>query len=124
MLLRSSLCRYFFPIIIEFGFFILTSDVCPLYDDLVLSSFVFLWMMEKHHGLTIVHENKGIYVDYLGRAYCYWTEGTGSKKESQTATEIYLEERQYLFGSRTGGKHVILIEVFVLYLYFSHTVST
>ncbi|XP_031621629.1 uncharacterized protein LOC116339736 [Contarinia nasturtii] len=45
---------------------------------------------------------RGIYIDYLGRAYCYWTEGTGSKKEAHTASEIYLEQRQYLLGGRTG----------------------
>lgn len=51
---------------------------------------------------TIVYGNKGIYIDFLGRAHCHWTEGTGSKKETYTGSEIYLEERQYLLGNRTG----------------------
>lgn len=56
----------------------------------------------KYRQSSIVYGNKGIYIDYLGRAYCYWTEGTGSKKEAHTASEIYLEQRQYLLGGRTG----------------------
>lgn len=31
-----------------------------------------------------------------------WTEGTSSKKEAHTGSEIYLEERQYLLGGRHG----------------------
>lgn len=48
---------------------------------------------------------KGIFIEFLGKAYCHWTEGTGSKKETLTATEIYLDERQYLLGGRTGESH-------------------
>lgn len=96
LLLSSSFCHNF-PII-EFSCFLFIS----LFDDSEFS------LRDGKHLTTIRSvcswKWKGIYVDYLGRAYCYWTEGTGSKKESHTATEIYLEERQYLFGSATG-KH-------------------
>lgn len=53
-------------------------------------------------GIHGKNKIKGIFIEFLGRAYCHWTEGTGSKKEAHTATEIYLDERQYLFGGRTG----------------------
>lgn len=49
-----------------------------------------------------MHGNKGIYIEFLGKAHCHWTEGTGSKKETHTGSEIYLDDRQYLFGGRTG----------------------
>lgn len=65
-----------------------------------------------HNWPVCLWKWKGIYVDFLGRSYCYWTEGTGSKKESHTATEIYLEERQYLFGSATGKHSKVIVSAF------------
>lgn len=47
-------------------------------------------------------EIQGIYIEFLGKSHCHWTEGSGSKKETYTGTEIYLDERQYLLGDRTG----------------------
>lgn len=44
----------------------------------------------------------GIYIEFLGKAHCQWTEGTGSRKETHTGTETYLEDRHYYAGGRTG----------------------
>lgn len=44
----------------------------------------------------------GIYIEFLGKAHCQWTEGTGNKKETHTGSEIYLENRLYFVGGRTG----------------------
>lgn len=49
----------------------------------------------------------GIYIEFLGKAQCQWTEGTGNKKETHTGTEIYLENRHYFIGGRTGKLRVI-----------------
>lgn len=51
---------------------------------------------------TDIYGNKGIFIEFLGRAHCHWTEGSGSKKETYSGTEIYMDERRYLFGGRTG----------------------
>lgn len=103
LLLFNSFCFFFW--IIEFRF------VISFASEIHYCSIGVVAFAEKHI-MVIVYGNKGIYVDYLGRAYCYWTEGTGSKKESHSATEIYVEERQYLFGNSTG-KHVGFMQVFV-----------
>lgn len=51
---------------------------------------------------NVIGINQGIFIEFLGKAYCQWSEGTGNKKETHTGTEIYLEERHYFVGGRTG----------------------
>lgn len=52
--------------------------------------------------------NIGIYIEFLGKAHCHWTEGSGSKKETYNGSEIYLEERQWVLGNANGeyGPHL------------------
>lgn len=108
-------CRFhlIFIVMIQFPFFrdltiIIIENIfyrCPLYNDLFAVVTVLCVVMKKQQRQwpnTNVYGNKGIYIDFLGRAHCHWTEGTGSKKESHTGLEIYLEQRQYLLGGRTG----------------------
>lgn len=49
-----------------------------------------------------IYGNIGIYIEFLGKAHCHWTEGSGSKKETYSGSETYLEERQYLLGNHNG----------------------
>lgn len=65
-------------------------------------------------------ENKGIYIEFLGKAHCHWTEGSGSKKETYSGSETYLEERQYLLGNHNGELLYAWPNLFiVLYCVFS-----
>lgn len=57
----------------------------------------------------------GIYIEFLGRAYCEWAEGTGNRKETHTGTETYLEERQYFIGGRTGKYYSSYFNYYFLY---------
>lgn len=67
---------------------------------------------------------KGIFIEFLGKAYCHWTEGSGNKKETHTGTETYLEERIYFVGQRTGKYTLPLLfysfplDSFLCFFYF------
>lgn len=49
-----------------------------------------------------IYGNVGIYIEFLGKAHCHWTEGSGTKKETYNGSEIYLDERQYILGNHNG----------------------
>lgn len=68
--------------------------------------------------------HKGIYIEFLGKAHCEWTEGTGNRKETHTGTEVYLEERHYFAGSRTGKYFPIwLTIVSISFIFYFCTIS-
>lgn len=49
----------------------------------------------------------GIYINIIGKAYCYWTEGMGDNKKIHTGEDLYLVKRIYLVGDADGEFCVI-----------------
>lgn len=45
---------------------------------------------------------KGITINIKGQAYCRWTQGSGDSKKTYIGSEVYLNEKEYLIGDKTG----------------------
>lgn len=44
----------------------------------------------------------GISIKIDGKAYCRWTQGSGDSKKTYIGEEVYLSERTYVVGDKTG----------------------
>lgn len=44
----------------------------------------------------------GIFLKILGKAYCHWNEGSGDTARSHTGEEIFINEKLYVAGSKSG----------------------
>lgn len=44
----------------------------------------------------------GIYVQLIGVAHCYWTEGSGKHRKEYSGNETYLDGKTYFVGGPSG----------------------
>lgn len=55
-----------------------------------------------HLTLTSEKTVRGVYILIIGEASCQWTKGAGSSRKKYTGSEVYLEQKTYLFGDGNG----------------------
>lgn len=54
------------------------------------------------HKLELFWIFTGISIKIDGKAYCRWTQGSGDSKKTYIGEEVYLSERTYVVGDKTG----------------------